>query len=75
MIASKILQYFARLYWLAVVGEGASAPGVVCAGYHGFGSCGLLAENPAPGCGLLLAFGIGFALVGHGVVGGCCHHQ
>jgi hypothetical protein len=38
LIASEILQNFAWLNWLAVVGKGASAPGVVCADNHGLGS-------------------------------------
>jgi len=38
LVAPEILENFALGYWLAVVGKGASAAGVVGAGYHGSGS-------------------------------------
>jgi hypothetical protein len=65
LVASKVLQYLAGVYRLAVVGEGAGAPGVVCALDHGRGSFGWLcfAENPAPGSVLRFAFGIGVACI------------
>jgi hypothetical protein len=76
LVSAKVLQYLAWLHWLAIVGEGASAPGVVCAGNHGFGSFGLLAENPAAKLGFAFAFGVGFALVGNSLVGcGCGQYQ
>jgi hypothetical protein len=50
MISAEILQNFPGVYWLAVVGEGASAPGVVCAGDHGLGSCGFGGDKFSGAC-------------------------
>jgi hypothetical protein len=65
LVASEVLKDLAQLDRLAVVGQGASSPGVVCALNHGFSSFGWLcfAKNPAPARLLCFAFGIGVAVV------------
>jgi hypothetical protein len=66
LIASEILQYFAFGYWLAVVGEGTNAPGVVGAGDHLVGSCGLVKDFKQAGGDLLALFWV--VLQHHGCV-------
>jgi hypothetical protein len=60
LVASEVLQYFTGVHRLAVVGEGASPAGVVCAFNHDSS----LAQNPAASSFGGFAFGVGVASVG-----------
>jgi hypothetical protein len=59
LVSSEVLQNLAGVHRLAVVGEGASAAGVVCAFNHDSS----LAQNPAASSFGGFAFGIGVAIV------------